>query len=132
MDRPNDFIQHVFQTLPLLKGNEAKISINMLFDEYFGLHRYASGRPLAMVAIHPLEQYGRGGGLYQKMELYARSGIKEIFPGVSVLDFLKLPREMCDHILEISERVRSAEQASQESILAQLQVRPAGAQKKKR
>lgn len=94
--------------------------MNMLFDQFFGLRNYQTNptaSPLALIALSPLEEYGRNGPLYAAIELYAKSGIAETFPGVSVLEYLSLPKELTVWLLEISERRRGDKAQTEQDLI---------------
>lgn len=91
----------------------------MLFDQFFGLQSFQPGTfsPLAAIALTPGEEYGRSGPLYAAMELYARSGVPEYFPGLSIDKYLELPKEMTVWLLEISERRRADKSQTEQSLI---------------
>lgn len=94
----------------------------MLFDQFFGLQTFQAGTysPLAAIALTPGEEYGRNGPLYAAMELYARSGISEFFPGLSFDKYLDLPKEMTVWLLEISERRRTEKSQTEQGLINRL------------
>ena len=104
----NDFIRHLFDTLPQLYGDEAKVAINILYDDFFGILPVTAqaNRPLATVALTDVEEHGKQGALYQALDQYTKTAVGEFFPGLSVKEFLELPLETCNFIMEISERRR--------------------------
>lgn len=78
----------------------------MLFDLYYGLQTAGNAmvmRPLSSIAVSPLEEYGRNGPLFAALDLYTKSSMAEFYPGLSIEQFLNLPREMREFMLVISE-----------------------------
>lgn len=80
----------------------------MLYDQFFDLMsmQEQATRPLSTIALHEAEEYGKNGPLYTAIEQYSKSAVSQFFPGLSVDRFLGLPLEMCNFLLEISERRR--------------------------
>lgn len=103
----------------MVSGFEATIALNMLFDQFFGLRQYqnAMSGPLATIAMNAGEEYGKSGPLYTAIELYAKSGISEYFPGLSIEAYLNLPKEMTVWLLEISERRRSEKAQTEQDLI---------------
>lgn len=114
-----DFIQHAFEVLPVVSDHEARIALNMLFDQFFGLRNYQAGpnSPLASIAMNVGEEYGRSGPLYAALELYAKSSIKDYFPNLSIEAYLNLPKEMINWLLEISEHRRADKAQTEQDII---------------
>lgn len=99
----------------------------MLLEKYetvHGIYNHAiddPDKPLAIVALHDGENTGIGSTLYERIELFAERGVTKHF-GLSLSEFLELPTDVCDRILEISNKRQAIEGSVAGNMLAQLEA----------
>ncbi len=122
------FVSQAFQTLPVFKGDEARLALDMAFDAFYGLQRMeqSANRPLMSIAIGPLEDYGVHGPMYKALEIYAKSSVGEFFPGLSVEVFMDLPREIRNYLLTISESLKITRYQEQKDLIDKAGMGPKG------
>ena len=71
--------------------------------------------------MHDCENVCKGSDLYERLNQFAEYQVTKHF-GLSLLEFLEFPTDICDEILDISARRLSVEGSTASNILAQLQA----------
>lgn len=122
------FVEHAFRTIPVFKGEDAKLALDLEFDAFFGFHReeHRPMRPLLSIAMGPLEEFGRNGPLYHAIETFAKSSISEFFPALSIQEYLNMPREIQTYVLTISENLKAEKLRDQETAMRKAGLSPQG------
>lgn len=90
-----------------MDSDAAQVLLGMAYESTYDLHDHydpTSGGPLDTVALHPAENYKQLSGLYRTIERYERYGIQSNF-GLTLLDFLSLPRDTIDMLVDISKSI---------------------------
>lgn len=72
-----------------------------MFKIYDHDHPSAADRPLASIAMHWAENNSAGSLLYERIEQFEERKIYQRF-GVSLAEFLELPRDVCSHLMEVA------------------------------
>lgn len=88
---------------PGLSTLELKVVLYQIYETEYGIfdHISATNRPLSSVAFYPAEDSLDGSPLDSIMRTYIDKNIKETF-GLSLLEFLDLPRDTIELMIEIS------------------------------
>lgn len=81
----------------------AQMVIRDAYETQFGIHDHANPRsnPLALVECHEKENFHEYGALYRTFYQYHLYEVHKEW-GVSIVDFLNMPREFCSLMLRIS------------------------------
>ncbi len=84
------------------------IELATLYETKYGLFNHGDPyarrlRPLALAALHPKEDSSRYSPLYARIDKYRRLKIYSS-TGLSLTDFLALPRDIVEEILRQTER----------------------------
>lgn len=116
------FVNRLISTLPKL-GNRIDIRQVMQdqYETYFGICNHLDPEtriknPLASVEMHPCENFTEASPLYDSLEEYANSMYRDIW-GLSVTEFLNLPRYMTKMMREITQKVAKDRTKSANSVL---------------
>lgn len=105
-DTSEEFLKELFQVLGKVDYLDAKQVLYDVYETKFGLFNHLSGldrktRPLASVALHEMEDNTKSSSLYESIEIYLDQDINKNF-GLSLNEFLDLPRELINKLLEVS------------------------------
>lgn len=79
-----------------------QILLREAYDIAYEIYDHRNGspnRPLALVAHHPKEDYGRHSLLYRTIERYRKYEIYKHY-GLSLVEFLELPRDIVEFMFE--------------------------------
>lgn len=69
--------------------------------------------------MHPKEDACRGSLLYERLETFSSHDVVKYF-GINIKDFLELPTDVCNMILELSLKRKKQEGNATEAVLQQL------------
>ena len=111
VDAPiKDKIQALVDSSPKLALTDAQI---LLLDTYvttFGIcdHGLMADRPLALVAMHWEEDNSNSSSLYERIQQFEDRQVYKRF-GLSLTEFLELPRDVCIKILDVSTKKQKDE-----------------------
>ena len=94
----------MIDTSPKLRFTDGQILLLDVYESGYGIydhsqHAVDNSRPLALVAMNWEEDASTGSQLYERIELFKERQIYQIF-GLSLTEFLDLPRDICTKILE--------------------------------
>jgi len=82
------------------------------YDEDFDICQYgSSGHGLDYIKLHPAEEVCSRSLLYDTIRKFGRRKIASVF-GVSLTEFLELPRDICDHMFEVSMEIEADKQTA--------------------
>lgn len=116
-----DSIQKLVDTSPKLKLTDVQLLLQDVYESGYGIYNHASNsvdnsRPLALVAMHWAENASEGSVLYERIEQFRERNVYQTF-GLSLTEFLDLPRDICIKILESC----SKKQATEHNVVDTLQ-----------
>ena len=100
---PNEYLMDFINKTPSLSSTDADIVLYDLYDINYGIfdHRNAGKtKPLSSVAMHECENNTADSNLYKVIDAYHSRGVKEVF-GLSLLEFLNLPGDLCIYVIEV-------------------------------
>lgn len=86
--------------------DEIKIQLRLLYNRFHGLmsKEEIMKRPLAAQAVLPSERVDYDDMFERKrIMLYAKSKVKHVFPNLSLLDFLAMPRHLMAYIVRVAD-----------------------------
>lgn len=97
-------IQNLIDNSPKVRFTDAQLLLQDIYETSYGIFDHSqaavdNSRPLALVAMHWEEDASTGSQLYERIELFKERQIYQIF-GLSLTEFLDLPRDICTKILE--------------------------------
>lgn len=97
-------IQNLIDNSPKLRFTDAQLLLQDIYESGYGIFDHSqaavdNSRPLALVAMNWEENASDGSLLYERIELFKERQIYQIF-GLSLTEFLELPRDICTKILE--------------------------------
>ena len=96
-----------------------------VYETEYGIFNHfspiAAHRPLASVALHACEDLNTGSLLERTIRMYAKKGIKETF-GLNLEEFLRLPMDIAELLIAISDEERSAKSQGIHEIEQSLKV----------
>lgn len=116
-----EFVRYAFTNLPQLKGNDARFSLSLCYDEYMQMNTYTAlslnESPLSPMRQWPSEDYGSVSHERDRMKLYVVMQIAEHFPGMNWAEFNKLTPEQTEWVLDIvAEEKRNKSNADNKAI----------------
>lgn len=100
---------------------EVMVQTRLLYNLFHGLMSVedVNTRPLAAQAMTPAERLDYEDLFERKrIMLYAKSKVATVFPTLSLMEFLNLPRQYMEHIVKVASEVFRQE-ASQENAQAE-------------
>lgn len=92
------------------------------YETLYGIYNHDApdvNRPLASVAIHKAEDASLGSLLYERIEQFEERKIYQRF-GISLVEFLELPSDVCLKIMEIAGKRLTEEGTMTASVMNQL------------
>jgi len=100
----DDFISRVLDSLPRLVGVNKKIALQDLYETEFGIFNHLDGvdRPLASVAFFECEDFTSNSKLGDVASEFITKEIYNFY-GISLLDFLDLPRATSEVLLKVAD-----------------------------
>ena len=116
-------IQQLIDTSPKLKFTDAQLLLMDAYETGFGIYNHAqhtdNSRPLALVAMHWAEDNTTQSLLHERIEQFKDRNVYQIF-GLSLTEFLDLPRDVCTKILEVCGKRQTQEDRIARDIQSQL------------
>lgn len=123
----------VLKSVPAVPNTiEAKTILNQAYEQTFGVFDHLgqnnletidanpdSKRPMIEVAFHPSEDICARSQLYKTIKEFKDRKVYQYF-GLSLLEFLDLPVDICDYILDVSGKQTTAENTKQGHLLNEL------------
>lgn len=104
---PNVYIKELFNNLPKLSPIDADQILIAMYETYFGIYdhqnAFVKSKPLALVALHELEDNTHGSLLYEEITLFIDLEINKKV-GMSLEEYMSLPREIKNHIKTVLNR----------------------------
>ena len=80
----------------------------------------ADARPLSLIGMHPAEEVGLGSILYDSLERFGEENVTKYF-GCSINEFLDMPHDICEKLIEISTKLKLRDNTNVNSVLSQLE-----------
>lgn len=86
------------------------------YEETFGIHDYSqpNASPLDLVTVKKKEVMWKHSNYANTIERFINLKISD---HVSLIDFLSLPRHMCEHVVDVVERKIHAEAAKTKEVI---------------
>lgn len=115
-------LRHLLKVSPKLCATDARLVLLEMYEQEYGIYNHALGdpnRPLASVAMHPAENVLEGSFLDERIEQFADKEVTKHF-GLSLIEFLDLPTDVCFKILEVAAKRQKVEGSTAASLLNQL------------
>ncbi len=104
-DPPQPILSPIHRLAAMTNGALGSYDLRLVLMEFYETQYQiynhddpALQSPLALVSLHPKENATEYSLLYRYLERYRLTGIKEEF-GLSVLEFLRLPMDVAEHLL---------------------------------
>lgn len=100
-------ILDLVKTAPALCSTDIEIIKRSKYETAFNIYNHDSkldDRPYALVAMHDVENSCDGSLLYERLDQFAKEKIGKHF-NISIKEFLELPTDICDRMVEISVRL---------------------------
>lgn len=121
--KPGPVDQVIAEATENIDSITAKILLRHSYETMYEIFNHdgpqAAARPLALVAMHPKENYSEYSKLYRTIWRFQHHNVKEMF-GLNLVEFLNLPHELVELLFKISfEQVRK-EALKQEATLREL------------
>ena len=106
-------IQQLIDTSPKLKFTDAQLLLQDIYESGYGIYNHTqhavdNSRPLALVAMHWSESNTDQSTLHERIEQFKERQVYQNY-GISLIDFLNLPRDYCIKILEICGKAQMRE-----------------------
>jgi len=101
------FIAELIEKAPKMNSVESTLVLRDFYETHYGIYNHLSGstaRPLASVAMHDAEENGRHSSAYEIIKVIAESEVLKHF-GMSLIEFLSMPREYVTYMLEVSSAI---------------------------
>lgn len=98
---PEKYLMEALRTLPKLTGADVEIVFRDLYETNYGICNHVNPtirRPMASVAMHPSEEINEGSLLQDTIRKFIKTDIKE-YTGLSLVEFLELPRDIVEIIV---------------------------------
>lgn len=107
-------------TMPKLNATDADVVLYDMYEVTYGIFNHigmSKSKPLSSIALHESEDNTLSSHLYEAIDTYQKNGIKEIF-GISLIEYLDLPTEICIKLLESA----SAEYSKKSAVINNLEA----------
>ncbi len=106
-------IQKIVDTSPKLKFTDAQLLLLDTYETGYGICNHTqfavdNSRPLALVAMHWAESNSEQSAWYERIEQFKERQVYHTF-GLSLIEFLDLPRDICIKILDICGKKQTSE-----------------------
>jgi hypothetical protein len=110
-------ISILLETADTLDSDAAQIVMSMGYDKAFGIydHNAIGASPLSPLLYQDKEDYFEYSGIYRAILRYNRQEIQQLF-GMSLIEYLHLPKHMVDMITKIVIKLAEQRKAAQDSI----------------
>jgi hypothetical protein len=99
-----EFINKLLTTLPVLNSIDSKIMLCDLYEHQYGIYPHLNNgmkSPLSSVIMTEGEDYTTGSLMEEAIRTYVSRGIKDIY-GLSIVEFLELPIDVIDVLVQIA------------------------------
>lgn len=107
--------------LPILDSIDSRIVLQELYDSQLGifdhLDPHNKDKPLASISMHEGEEVNSDSLLEEKIRIYVNKSINTLY-GLSLVEFLELPREVIDTLITIA----GEEESKKAKILAEMKT----------
>jgi hypothetical protein len=116
-------LEKLLKSVPVIGATDARL---MLIEEYetnFGIYDHNlenADHPLALLEMHPMEDTVTCSLMYERIEQFAQVDVSKRF-GLNFIDFLSLPRDYCEKMLEVASKMKGKEDADAAAMLKNLQ-----------
>jgi hypothetical protein len=117
------FILEMLATAPQMCATDAQLLLRDRYDQTYGIFNHDLGdpdRPWALIGMHWAEDCSTGSYLYERIEAFEDKKIYARF-GLSLTEFLALPRDVTDHLFRIANKKQSVENKITGEVLNELQ-----------
>jgi hypothetical protein len=120
----NNPIREVLKAAPALCSTDASLLLRDRYETTYGIcnHATAINRPLLLIAMHDCEDSSKGSILYERLNQFAEYCVAKHF-GLSLAEFLELPTDVCNEILNISDKRQRTENSVATNLLNELELK---------
>lgn len=110
-------------TLPKLDLIDAREILNCFYEDTYGFYKHFipdKSKPLSSVAMHrELEDINQYSLVEESMDTYVKHNINSIF-GLDYVEYVSLPRDICQMLIEVSNKEATRKNAMVDSITKDL------------
>jgi hypothetical protein len=124
LDRKKDYGKELIgllQTQSNVSSQFAKTLQIEAYDTAYGIASYdgESINGLDYVKMHPAEEVNTNSLLYDAIRKFGKRNIAKTF-GLSITEFLELPRDICDHLFNVALEVAKEKNDGMENVIDEL------------
>lgn len=120
--KAENFLTEAIEKAPKLNAFDANLLMYDMYETTYGIYNHKlphSQRPWASIALHEGEDICETSSLNQTIEAYHGRGIIELF-GLSLIEYLSLPSDMCITLMEIAAREGARKHAANVALAAKM------------
>lgn len=102
-------LREVITTSPKVCSTDAQLLLMEAYETTYGIFDHDNfSRPLSLVAMHSGEENAKSSKLYERFRQFRTKNVFKHF-GINLLEFLSMPTEYCNYVLELAEEASKEE-----------------------